>query len=156
MPPTPIVEYTAPTPPLEDSQLFWSQPESSQFQDADENYRPLTGRWSDIVEQEERANLAAAAAVSAALATLPMLVVMINTTAGVTSTPPVVTTTPVEPTPAAPMSIASLLLSQSTMMTESTVEAPGTSTGEARVANVSSAAAASAAPDPVDLLEMRI
>jgi len=49
----PIVEYRAPTPPLKDSQLFSSQPESSQFTDADEDFRPLTGRWSDIVEQEE-------------------------------------------------------------------------------------------------------
>jgi len=53
VPPTPTVEYRAPTPLLEDSQLFSSQPESSQFTDADEDFRPLTGRWSDIVEQEE-------------------------------------------------------------------------------------------------------
>ena len=42
MPQTPIVTYRAPTPPLEDSQLFSSQPESSQFADADEHFRPLT------------------------------------------------------------------------------------------------------------------
>jgi len=144
--PTPIVEYRAPTPPLEDSQLFLSQPESSQFTDADEDYRPLTGRWSDIVEQEEQAS-AAATAVSAALATLPLPVEMINTTVSVPTMPQEVTMIPVEPSPAAPTSIASLLLSQSTLMTEATVEAPGASTGEARVADVSTAAAASAAPD---------
>ena len=55
VPPTPLVVYRAPTPPLEDSQLFSSQPESSQFSNADEDFRPLTGRWSDIVEEEERA-----------------------------------------------------------------------------------------------------
>ena len=115
--------------------------------DADEDYRPLTGRWSDIIEQDERANSAAAAAVSAALVSLPLPVEVINTTAGVTPTPPVVTTTPVEPPPAAPTSIASLILSQSTLMTESTVETPSASTEEARGADVSSAAAAPATPD---------
>jgi len=32
------------------------------FQDADVDYRPLTGSWGDIVEREERAAAAAAAA----------------------------------------------------------------------------------------------
>ena len=99
------------------------------------------------VEQEEWANSAAATAVSAALATLPLPVEAINTSAGITSTPQEVTMILVEPSSAAPTSIASLLLSQSTMMTESTVETPGALTGEARVADVSSAAAASATSD---------
>jgi len=51
---------------------------------------------------------------------------------------------PVEPPLAAPTSIATLLLSQSSLMTEATVEAPGASTGEARTATVSTAAATSA------------
>jgi len=41
VPPMTTVEFTAPTLPLEDSQLFSLQPEASQFQDADEDYRPL-------------------------------------------------------------------------------------------------------------------
>ena len=112
--PTPIVTYRAPTPPLEDSQLFSSQPESSQFAGADEDFRPLTGRWSDIVEEEERAT-AAAAAVSAALATLPLPVETINVTVSVPSTPIEAASTPVEPTLAAPTSIASLLLGQTSI-----------------------------------------
>ena len=52
VPPTPIVTYRAQTPPLEDSQLFSSQPESSQFADADEDFRPLTGRWSNIIKRK--------------------------------------------------------------------------------------------------------
>ena len=55
--------------------------------------------------------------------------------------------TPVKPPLAAPTSIATLLLSQSSLMTEATVETPVTSTEGARAATVSSATAASAAPD---------
>ena len=57
VPQAPTVEFTASTPPLEDSQLFASQSETSQFQDADEDYRPLVGSWADIVEREEQARL---------------------------------------------------------------------------------------------------
>ena len=125
VPPAPLVVYRAPTPPLEDSQLFSSQPESSQFSNADEDFRPLTGRWSDIVEEEERATVAAtAAAVSAALATLPLPVENINVTVSAPSTSMEVSTTPVEPQLAAPMSITSLLLGQAaTIGTETTVAA---------------------------------
>ena len=122
VPPTPLVTYRAPTPPLEDSQLFSSQPESSQFTDADEDFRPLTGRWSDIVEEEERAT-AAAAAVSAALATLPLPAETVSVTVSAPSTPVEAAVTPVEPLLAAPTSIASLLLRQTSMRTETTVAA---------------------------------
>jgi len=147
VPPTPLVTYRAPTPPLEDSQLFSSQPESSQFADADEDFRPLTGRWSDIVEEEERA-MAATAAVSAVLATLPLPVETINVTVSAPSTPMETAATSVEPPLAAPTSIASLLLGQTTMMTEATVGTSSVSTDVTRTVTASSAAAAaSAAPD---------
>ena len=149
VPPTPLVTYRAPTPPLEDSQLFSSQPESSQFADTDEDFRPLTGRWSDIVEEEERATVAAAAAaVSAALATLPLPVENINVTVSAPSTSIAISTTPVEPQLAAPMSIASLLLGQAAMRTETTVAASVATTDVTRtVTSVSAAAVAPAAPD---------
>jgi len=153
VPPTPLVTYRAPTPPLEDSQLFSSQPESSQFADADEDFRPLTGRWSDIVEEEERAT-AAAAAVSAALATLPLPVENINVTVSTPSTPMEVATTPVEPPLAAPTSITSLLLGQTSVMTETTVAASVATTVVTRtVTSVSAAAVAPAAPDSRRQLE---
>jgi len=153
VPQTPIVTYRAQTPPLEDSQLFWSQPESSQFADTDEDFRPLTGRWSDIVEEEERAS-AAAAAVSAALVTLPHLVETINITVSAPSTPMEVVAIPVEPSLAAPTSIASLLHDQTSLMTETTVETLGVPTDRARTATVSSAAAvALVAPDSRRSLE---
>jgi len=147
VPQTPSVEFTAPTPPLEDSQLFSSQSETSQFQDVDEDYRPLTGLWSDIVEREEQASSTAATTVSAALATLPAPVAAINATASDVPASQVAVTSSVEPTPAAPLPIASLLLSQSTMVTESTVELPRASTGEPGIASASFAAAATAALD---------
>jgi len=149
VPPTPLVVYRAPTPPLEDSQLFSSQPESSQFANADEDFRPLTGRWSDIVEEEERATVAAAAAaVSAALATLPLPVENINVTVSAPSASVEVSTTPVEPPRAAPMSIASLLLGQAAMRAEATVAASVATTDVTRtVTSVSAAAVAPAAPD---------
>jgi len=81
VPQAPTVEFTASTPPLEDSQLFTSQSDTSQFQDADEDYRPLIGTWANIVERQEQASSAAAAAVSAALATLPAPVAAINAAA---------------------------------------------------------------------------
>ena len=73
--PTPSVEFTASTtPPIGDSQsqdsrLFASQQELSQFQDADDDPIPLTGSWADLVEQEERALMAAAAVPTTASAT---------------------------------------------------------------------------------------
>ena len=152
MPPTPLVTYRVQTPPLEDSQLFSSQPESSQFADADEDFRPLTGRWSDIVEEEKRASAAAAAA-SAALATLPLPVETINVTVSAPSTPMDIAATPVEPPLAAPTSIASLLLGQTSMMTEATVGTSGVSTDVTRTVTASAAAAASAAPDSRRQLE---
>jgi len=127
--------------------------ESSQFADADEDFRPLTGRWSDIVEEEERAT-AAAAAVSAALATLPLPVETINVTVSVPSTPMDTTATSVEPSLAAPTSITSLLLGQATTMTGATVGTSGVSTCVTRtVTAFSAAAAASAAPDSRRSLE---
>jgi len=112
----------------------------------------LTGQWSDIVEQEERAS-AAAAAVSAALATFPLPVEIINVTVSAPSMPQEAAMTPVEPPLAVPTSIASLLLGQTSLMTEATVETPGVSTDRARTATVSSAAAASAALDTRRSLE---
>jgi len=61
--------------------------------------------------------------------------------------------TPVEPPLAAPTSIASLLLGQTSLMTEATVETLGVPTDRARTATVSSSAAASAAPDTRRSLE---
>jgi len=116
----------------------------------DEDFCPLTGRWSDIVEEEERAT-AAAATVSAALATLPLPVETINVTVSAPSTPIKVATTPVEPPPAAPTSIASLLLRQTSLMTDATVGASGASTVVTRT--VTSSSAASPVPDTCRSLE---
>jgi len=150
------------TPPLENSQLFASQPESSQMQSLDEDYRPLVGTWGDIVEREEQAASAATAAVSAALATLLEPVAIINATACETPTPPVITTVPAIIVTVAPMPIASLLLGWSTTaastttvsatVTEPTAGVSSSSAGGASAATVSSAAAASAAPDARRLL----
>jgi len=153
VPLVPTVEFTASTPPLEDSQLFASQSETSQFQDADEDYRPLTGSWGDIVEQEEQANSAAAAAVSAVLASLPIPVAAINAAAGDTTMSPVVTTATVESPPATPIPIASLLLSSSTTVSESTVKLPRVSTGKSGTMGASPAATAATAPDTRRLLQ---
>jgi len=162
VPPPPTVEYRAATPPLEDSQLFASQPESSQVPDLDEDYRPLTESWSDIVEQEEQAASAAAAAVSAALATLPEPVAAINATAGEIPMPPVISMVLAVTVTVAPMPIALLLLGRSTAVA-STTTVSATVTGltagvsssiaeEASVAAASSAADVSAEPDTRRLL----
>jgi len=164
VPPPPTVEYRAATPPLEDSQLFASQPESSQVPDLDEDYRPLTGLWSDIVEREEQAISAAAAAVSAALATLPEPVAAINATIGEIPMPPVISTVPTVMVTVVPMPMASLLLGQSTnvastttvsaMVTGPTAGFSGMSemSEGANVAAASSAADVSARPDTRRLL----
>ena len=149
----PTVEFMASTPPLEDSQLFASESENSQFQDADEDYRPLTGTWADTVEREEQANSAAAAAVSAALVSLPMPVAALSAAAGDATMSPIVTTSTVELPQAAPIPIASLLLSSSTTVSESTVELPRVSTGESGTASASSPAAAATALDARHLLQ---
>jgi len=161
VPPPPTVEYRAATPPLEDSQLFASQLEFSQVPDLDEDYRPLTRSWGDIVEREEQA-ASAAAAVSAALATLPEPVAAINATASEIPTPPVITTVLAVTVTVAPMPIASLLLGRSTTAA-STTTVLATVTGptagvfsslaeEVSVAAVSSAADTSAEPDTRRLL----
>jgi len=84
----PTVEFTAPTPPiLDDSQPFTPALDSSQFQDADEPM-PLVGTWADIMELEDARQSAAAAAVSAALATIPAPVDAINAAVTTPSEPP--------------------------------------------------------------------
>jgi len=121
VPPPPIVEYRAATPlsSMGDSQLFASQPEPSQMQNLDEDYRPLVGTWGDIVEQEERA-ASAAAAVSAALATLPDPVAISSATAREIPAPPVISTVPAVTVTVAPMPMASLLLRGSTAVASTT------------------------------------
>jgi len=109
--PPPTVEFTAPTPPiLEDSQPFTPSLDSSRFQDVDEP-TPLTGTWAEIMEREEAQESDAAAAVSAALATLPAPVAAINAAAATLPEPqtpmvPTVMSFPIPPTMAAPISSA--------------------------------------------------
>ena len=148
VPQAPIFEFTASTPPLEDSQVFTSQSETSQFQDADEDYRPLTGTWGDIVEREEQAaQSAAAAAVSTALATPPEPVAAINAQSSIVSTTQATVTRPDEPTPATPMSIASLLLSHSTPVAETTVTSSSKPAGIPATVSVPPTTVAETAPD---------
>ena len=105
------------------------------------------------MEEEERAT-AAAAAVSAALATLPLPAETVSVTVSAPSTPVEAAATPVEPPLAAPTSIASLLLRQTNVLTETTVAAStATTVVTSTVTATSAAATASAAPDTRRQLE---
>ena len=103
--------------------------------------------WSDIVSQEEQAESAAVADVSAALTSLPEPVAAINAAAGKAYMSQVVTVPSDEPMLAAPIPIASLLLNQPTTVMETAVASPGMSAGEPAVASAFPASAAATAPD---------
>ena len=132
VPPQPSVEFRVETPavldtPMEQGNRFPSTPDP--FLDTDEDFRPLTVSWGDIMEQEDRAAIAAVPTVMT-VPDMPVMttVVPATTSAPTTTTMSVATTvatsgTPA-PTPPIPLPVAEISANSPTVV--STVLPPAT------------------------------